>query len=192
MAAQSQLQQPVFTLNLKSSSKGELTFGSIDKKQYKGDLMTAPVNNQTHAGWIVDKVSLSSGKAKTTQKMVFDSGGGPNLYADQQFVDDYWTQVPGSVPVITSPGAVDKTWIYPCAGKLPAIEFSIGNGKTSVTIPGSKLNAGEYGPQAPGACLGALQHMPGFPLGFPGVPFWTSAFVVFNQAVPSISIAAQA
>ncbi|KAL8782964.1 MAG: hypothetical protein Q9213_004971 [Squamulea squamosa] len=147
MAAQSQLQQPVFTLSLKSSAKGEISFGSIDKKQYKGDLMTSPVKDENY--WLVDKVTLVSGKVKITQKMLFDSGGGPTTYAAEEFVDDYWAQVDGSQSVILPP-LTGGTWLYPCAVRLPEIKVSIGYGKTPVTIPGSKLNAGEFGPQAKG------------------------------------------
>ncbi|KAL8775345.1 MAG: hypothetical protein Q9209_000352 [Squamulea sp. 1 TL-2023] len=189
MAAQSQLQQPVFTLSLKSSTKGEISFGSIDKKQYRGALMTSPVNDKNY--WLVDKVTLVSGKVKITQKMLFDSGGGPTTYAAKDFVDDYWAQVDGSQPIVLPP-LTGETWLYPCAVKLPDIKVSIGIGKTPVTIPGSKLNAGEFGPQAKGACYGGLQHTAAFPFGLLGAPFFTSAFVVFNQAEPSISIAAQA
>lgn len=71
MAAQSQLQKPVFTLKLKDSKGGKLSFGSIDREQYKGDLMTSPVNNETHSAWVVDEVTLASGKAKITQPMLF-------------------------------------------------------------------------------------------------------------------------
>lgn len=71
MAAQSQLQQPAFTLNLKSSTKGNISFGYVDKKQYKGDLMTAPVDNETYPAWVVREVTLTSGKAKVTQPMLF-------------------------------------------------------------------------------------------------------------------------
>ncbi|KAL8717925.1 MAG: hypothetical protein Q9225_004889 [Loekoesia sp. 1 TL-2023] len=185
MAAQSQLQQPVFALSLKSSTKGKLSFGYVDKKQYKGDLMTAPVDNETYPAWVVREVTLTSGKAKVTQPMLFDSGGGSFTYAATFFVDDYWDQVDGSLKI-------GDQWIYPCMAKLPDVKISIGDGKTPVTIAGNKFKGKEYGPQAKGTCVGNLRGDPKSFRGNPGVPFFTSAFVVFNQAEPSISFAAHA
>ncbi|KAL8754074.1 MAG: hypothetical protein Q9184_005224, partial [Pyrenodesmia sp. 2 TL-2023] len=143
MAAQSQLQQPVFTMKLKDSTEGKLSFGSIDRKQYKGDLMTSPVNNQTFSAWVVDKVTLSSGKAKITQPMLFDSGAGPYLYAYSSFVDHYWPQVRGAQKR-------GDLWIYPCVAKLPDVKISMGDGKNPVTISGSRLEGDEVGSQAKG------------------------------------------
>lgn len=147
-----------------------------------------------------------------------DSGAGPTTYAVPRFVDNYWKQVP-EARKIAQPSGLDQ-WIYPCVAKLPDVKVSIGETKSPVTIAGSKFKGPAVGPQAKGgkyrhqllplsrfrqmrrlkmkltdrvpACTGHLQGDPYTILGNMGLPFFTSAFVVFNQAEPSISFAAQA
>ncbi|KAL8935800.1 MAG: hypothetical protein Q9216_005252 [Gyalolechia sp. 2 TL-2023] len=174
IAAQSQLQEPVFTLNLKSSKEGKLTFGSIDKKQYKGDLMKSTVNEKGYPAWVAS-VTMTSGDVKITQPMLFDSGAGPTTYAVRSFVDNYWKQVPGAQKV-TQPSGLGQ-WIYPCSAKLPDVKVSIGQAKTPMTIAGSKFKGAAVGPQAKGACIGHLQGDPYTILGNMALPFFTSAFV---------------
>ncbi|KAL9581364.1 MAG: hypothetical protein Q9212_003937 [Teloschistes hypoglaucus] len=71
MALQQQLQQPVFTLNLKSNASGEIEFGLVDHSKHKGNLVEAKINNISDPYWTVDAMTLSSGKAKYTQRMIF-------------------------------------------------------------------------------------------------------------------------
>ncbi|KAL8639479.1 MAG: hypothetical protein Q9228_003497 [Teloschistes exilis] len=71
MVLQDYLQQPVFTLNLKADASGEIEFGLVDHSKHKGDLVEAGVNNITDPYWTVDAMTLSSGKAQVTQRMIF-------------------------------------------------------------------------------------------------------------------------
>ena len=70
-AVQSQLQQPVFTVNFKPDSTGNLDFGIVDHSKHKGTLIQAAVNNQTNSDWTVDGITLTAGKAKFRQSMDF-------------------------------------------------------------------------------------------------------------------------
>lgn len=70
-AVQSQLQQPVFTVNFKPDSTGDLEFGIVDHSKHKGTLIQAEVNNKTNSDWTVDEITLTAGKAKTGQSMSF-------------------------------------------------------------------------------------------------------------------------
>lgn len=71
MAVQEQLQQPIFTLEFKPDSTGSLEFGTVDHSKHKGTLVEAKVNNISEPYWQVDAITLSSGKAKVTQRMIF-------------------------------------------------------------------------------------------------------------------------
>lgn len=71
MVLQDYLQQPVFTLNLKADASGEIEFGLVDHSKHKGNLVEAKVNNITDPYWTVDAMTLSSGKAQVTQRMIF-------------------------------------------------------------------------------------------------------------------------
>ena len=70
-AVQSQLHQPVFTVNFKPDSTGNLEFGIVDHSKHKGTLIQAEVNNQTNSDWTVDGITLTAGKAKLEQSMSF-------------------------------------------------------------------------------------------------------------------------
>ena len=70
-SVQSQLQQPVFTVNFKPDSTGNLEFGIVDHSKHKGTLIQAEVNNQTNSDWTVDGITLTAGKAKLGQSMSF-------------------------------------------------------------------------------------------------------------------------
>ncbi|KAL8738247.1 MAG: hypothetical protein Q9181_000927 [Wetmoreana brouardii] len=135
-AAQKLLQQPVFTLNLKPDSGGTLDFGIVDHSKHKGSLVEAKANIGI-ASWTVDAVTLSAGKAKVTQKMLFDTGGGDTMLADGKFVTDYWKQVSGNK-------YIDGAWIFPCNNKPPDIKIGIGR-DGSATIPGQRLKGKPVG-----------------------------------------------
>ncbi|KAL8690392.1 MAG: hypothetical protein Q9218_004154 [Villophora microphyllina] len=139
MAVQEQLQQPVFTLEFKPDSTGNLEFGIVDHSKHKGTLVEAKVNNISEPYWQVDAITLSSGKAKVTQRMLFDSGSGDTMYADATFVADYWHQVAGN----NYYGGY--SWIFPCKSKLPDMQVSIGS-SGSATIPGERFRGRELGP----------------------------------------------
>jgi hypothetical protein len=66
------LDSPVFTVNLKPAfENGTLEFGHIDRESYKGDLMTASINNMTDGSWTVDEVVMKVGDVEITQPMLF-------------------------------------------------------------------------------------------------------------------------
>lgn len=67
---QGSLQQPVYTVGFKPSTHGTLNFGYVDSSLYTGDLVTAPVDARWET-WYVNAITLSAGKAKVTQPMVF-------------------------------------------------------------------------------------------------------------------------
>ncbi|KAI4249422.1 MAG: hypothetical protein LQ352_005651 [Teloschistes flavicans] len=136
MAVQEQLQQPVFTLNFKPDSSGDIDFGLVDHSKHKGDLVEAKVNNISDPYWTVDAITLSAGKAKVTQRMLFDSGNGDTMYADESFVTNYWHQVVGNTNY--------HSWIFPCKSKLPDLAVSIGS-SGSATIPGDMFRGKEVG-----------------------------------------------
>lgn len=158
-AAQRYLQQPVYTLDLQTDGRGTLEFGLVDHSKHKGALIEAKVDNTT-SSWTVDSITLSAGKAKITQSMLFgmlptekfenrdmikltksartDTGGGDTMWADTDFVTAYWKQVGGSSKY------GDYTWLFPCGSKLPDMQVSIGS-SGSATIPGDAFKGAPVG-----------------------------------------------
>ena len=78
-AAQSLLEQPVFTVGLKPNAHGTLNFGYVDPSLYTSHLITAPVDN-SQSLWVVDEVTLSAGNATVTQQMIFGTHPSPPLH----------------------------------------------------------------------------------------------------------------
>ena len=60
------------------------------------------------------------------------------MWAESEFVTDYWTQVPGSNKYR------DYLWIFPCKARLPDMEISIGS-SGSATIPGDSFKGASVG-----------------------------------------------
>ncbi|KAL9581314.1 MAG: hypothetical protein Q9212_003972 [Teloschistes hypoglaucus] len=176
-AAQQYLQQPVFTVGLRPNSQGALNFGFVDDALYQGSLVSAPIN-ASQASWVVDSITLSAGSATVTQSMLFDTGGSDTMTADPAFVNGFWAQVGGAQ-------LYEGSWIYPCDSFIPNMVVSVAPNQ-SHEILGSTFNAGQI---AEGVCRGALQGTAG--MGSAAAPFFLTFFVVFNQAVPSISFANQ-
>ncbi|KAL8828228.1 MAG: hypothetical protein Q9191_002718, partial [Dirinaria sp. TL-2023a] len=138
-AAQQYLQQPVYTLDLQPDGQSTLEFGLVDHSKHKGALIEAKVDNIT-SSWTVDSMTLSAGKAKITQTMLFDTGGGDTMWADSDFVTAYWKQVPGN----TKYGGY--TWLFPCSSALPDMQVTIGGGSGgSATIPGDAFKGAAIG-----------------------------------------------
>ena len=65
---------------------------------------------------------------------VADTGSGDTMYADPNFVDNFWHQVSGSTNGTGS-------WIFPCNSRIPSMNVSVGN-TGSHFILGTTFNAG--------------------------------------------------
>ena len=66
------LNLPVFTASFYPNNvDGTLEFGYIDKTLYTGDLISAPVNNETSASWTVENVIMSLPNVWVRQSMLF-------------------------------------------------------------------------------------------------------------------------
>lgn len=69
---QHRLDLPVFTVNFfPDGVNGALEFGYIDKNLYTGDLVSAPVNNQTDGSWTVDNIVMKVKDVEVMQSMLF-------------------------------------------------------------------------------------------------------------------------
>lgn len=67
-----QLDLPVFTASFfPNNEDGTLEFGYIDQTLYTGNLISAPVNNETDGSWTVDNIVMTVKDVKVTQSMLF-------------------------------------------------------------------------------------------------------------------------
>ncbi|KAI9729521.1 MAG: Type I transmembrane sorting receptor [Claussenomyces sp. TS43310] len=184
-ALQPSLDSPVFTTNFQYNG-GTLEFGYIDSSLYKGNLTELQIDNVTTyaASWSVEGVHYMSGGADLgTFDLVFDTGG-PMTSGPNATVYAYYAQISGAVDVDGN----GKSWNVPCDATLPDLDLQFSSGAVA-TIPGASFINGDNGD---GTCQCWFVLENSATRAVIGDPFFTSNFVVFNQAEATISWAPQA
>jgi aspergillopepsin I len=185
------LDQPVFTANLKHDATGSYNFGFIDDSLFTGTLSTVPVNSDGGFwGFDVDGFTIN-GQAIDSNIKSFSSiadTGTTLLLAPDSIVNAYYSQVTGAD---NSTGS----FIYPCDSTMPDFGFTAGD--TTVDIPGADMTFESVQPNS-NSCFGGLQSSGSnacsgnTPCVIMGDIMFKSQFVVFDGATPSLSFAPQA
>lgn len=62
--SQSNLDQPIFALDLHADGSGTIELGAVDNSAYQGELMSLPIDGTT-SSWIVDGVTFDFGDGFT-------------------------------------------------------------------------------------------------------------------------------
>lgn len=68
--AQGSVEKTIFTMGFKPTTPGTLNFGYVDPALHTGEFVTAQVDGGS-SGWYAEEMSLSAGKAKIMQPMLF-------------------------------------------------------------------------------------------------------------------------
>lgn len=144
------LDEPVFTAQLRHGQMGSYEFGAVDKAKYHGDLIKVPVINE-NGFWEIRCSLYSVGQLDKIQKIQNGTGtaildtGTTLLVLDEEIVKSYYAQVPGS--------RYDPTrfvgWVYPCNSPMPSLFLAVGDDHMAI-IPSSLLTFQSYGPDADG------------------------------------------
>lgn len=66
--------KPIFSFYLGNNQPGELTFGGMDPKHYKGDITYVNVTSKTYWEVHLDEVGAGDNTVATDQKVIIDSG----------------------------------------------------------------------------------------------------------------------
>jgi len=176
----SQLDQPVFGFFLGNHADGELEFGGVDPKHYKGEFTWVPLNTETYWGVELDGVKLGSDTIGSTKKAIVDSGtsllAGPKADVDA---------------IATKLGAqciLGKEYTIDCSKDVPSLTFNLG-GKEFV------LSKDDLVLQQNGAtCLIGLMSIdvPAGPLWILGDVFMRKYYVQFDWGQKRLGFAAGA
>ena len=184
--AESLLDAPLFTANLKKGQPGNYNFGYIDNTEYTGTVSyTAVDNSQGFWSYTTDSYTIASGSPVTGSIQSIADTGTTLLLVDDSIVSAYYGQVQGS-----SNSQSDGGYVFPCSATLPDISFTIGS--YTGTVPGSYIN---YAPaSASGSCFGGIQSNTGIGFSIFGDIWLKSQFVVFDDASggPQLGYAAKA
>lgn len=183
--AESSLESPLFTANLKKGEPGSYNFGYIDSSEYTGDITyTAVDNSQGFWGFTSSGYTVGSGSAVSESIPAIADTGTSLLLLPDDVISAYYGQVSGS-----SNSQTDGGYIFSCDATLPDLTLQI-EGYAAV-VPGSYLN---YAPASEsGSCFGGLQSNDGIGQSIFGDIFLKSQFVVFDDASggPQLGFAAK-
>ncbi|EFR02432.1 endothiapepsin [Nannizzia gypsea CBS 118893] len=189
-----ELDEPVFTAQLRKGKMGSYEFGAIDRAKYYGDLIKVPVINE-NGFWEIPCSLYSVGQLDKIQTIKNNTGtaildtGTTLLVLDEEIVRAYYAQVPGA--------RYDPSrfagWVYPCNSPMPSLFLGVGSDHMAI-IPSSLLTFQSYGPDANGVetCYGGLQSNNAGGIQILGDVFFKALFVVFDHRGPSVSFAPHA
>lgn len=183
--AESSLDSPLFTANLKKGAPGSYNFGYIDSSEYTGDITyTAVDNSQGFWGFTCSGYTVGSGSPVSESIPAIADTGTSLLLLPDDLVSAYYAQVSGS-----SNSQTDGGYIFGCNTALPDLTLQI-EGYAAV-VPGSYMN---YAPASEsGSCFGGLQSNSGIGQSIFGDVFLKAQFVVFDDAAggPQLGFAAK-
>ncbi|QIW99692.1 hypothetical protein AMS68_005210 [Peltaster fructicola] len=180
------LQQPLFTADLRKDASGSYEFGTIDAAKYSGDIHYTGIDN-SKGFWQFASTSYTI-NGQTYQNAnaapaIADTGTSIVL-ADNTAVSAYYNQVTGASVSSTAGG-----WIFPCSATLPEYGVAIGDSGFVATIPGSEM---VYADLKDGTCFGGLQSNTGINYQIFGDVLLKQYFAVFNGGAKTFGIAKKA
>ena len=184
--AESGLDSPLFTANLKKGAPGSYNFGYLDNSEYTGDITyTAVDNSQGFWGFTCSGYTIGSGSAVSENIASIADTGTSLLLLPDDVVAAYYGQVDGAENNQQQGG-----YTFDCSATLPDISLAIAG--YNAVVPGSYIN---YAPISDGSstCFGGLQSSAGVGVNIFGDVFLKSQFVVFSDASggPQLGFAAK-
>lgn len=181
------LDEPVFTANLKNDTTGTYEFGKIDTTQFTGALSWTPVDAAT-GFWQFNSTSFAiNGKTQqnaNASPAIADTGTSL-LLVDDAVATAYYAQVQGATLDQNQGG-----FTYPCTATLPDLSVAIG-ANYMATIPGDQITFATT--DATGTtCFGGVQSNGGANLQIYGDTMFKAQFVAFNGGNQSLGLAPKA
>ncbi|PGH33224.1 hypothetical protein GX50_03986 [[Emmonsia] crescens] len=186
------LQEPVFTAQLKAQAPGSYEFGTVDNTKFSGDMVDIPVDN-SRGFWEIKSTMFMVGDdasvstiSKGVATAIADTGT-TLMLVNQEIVDSYYAKVEGAQMSVAAGG-----FIYPCSSTLPDLWVSLGDTHLA-RIPSSLVNFATVGTDTATntqLCFGGIQSNQGSGLQIWGDIFFKAVFVAFDLRGPKLRIAA--
>ncbi|KAI1874340.1 uncharacterized protein JN550_002919 [Neoarthrinium moseri] len=169
----SDLNQPLWTVDLKHQEPGTYNFGNINSSLHTGEIHYAIVNTR-RGFWTFTATSYSVGGAIGGSITGIADTGTTLALLPTAVAKAYYSKVPDALYDNSQGG-----YVFPCAASLPDFTFTVGGGE--ITIPGNYIN---YAPLTPGSktCFGGIQGNTGIGEVIFGDVALKSAFVVFENS----------
>ncbi|KAI5463254.1 secreted aspartic proteinase precursor [Mariannaea sp. PMI_226] len=171
--AQSSLDSPVFTADLRHNAPGKYNFGFIDDSAYTGQIAYTDIDT-SQGWWEFTSTGYAIGNSATTRKSIdgIADTGTTLLLLPSSVVKAYYAKVSGAKLDNTQGG-----YVFSCKASLPTFSFQVGG--ATVTIPAAYLN---FAPIEEGSstCFGGLQSSDDIGINIFGDIALKAAFVVFD------------
>jgi len=172
--AESSLEAPLFTADLRHNEAGSYDFGYIDSSKYTGSIQYTDVDS-SNGFWEFPapqyKIGSGSFINDGSATAIADTGT-TLLLMSNTVAQKYYAKVSGAKLDNTQGG-----YTFPCSANLPSLTVSIGSNKA--VIPGSLIN---YAPvdETGVTCFGGLQGASGLQQYIYGDIFLKSVLAVFD------------
>ncbi|PGG96142.1 hypothetical protein AJ79_09708 [Helicocarpus griseus UAMH5409] len=188
------LEEPVFTAQLKPQAPGSYEFGTIDPAKFSGNLTDIPVDS-SRGHWEIQSSMFMVGDDTAVRTVsqgvttaILDTGT-TLMLVNPEVAEAYYEQVEGATMSQSAGG-----FIYPCGTALPDLLVSIGDTHLA-RVPGSLANFATVGSDPStntDLCFGGIQSNMGAGLQIWGDVFFKSLFVAFDLRGPIVRMAAHA
>ncbi|OAX78152.1 hypothetical protein ACJ72_07544 [Emergomyces africanus] len=188
------LEEPVFTAQLKAQAPGSYEFGTVDQAKFSGDMVDIAVD-KSRGFWEVKSSMFMIGDGDDEDVRTISRGvttaiadtGTTLMLVNQEIVEAYYAKVEGSQMSVNAGG-----YIYPCSSTLPDLWVSVGDTHLA-RVPGSLINFATVGTDTSTSkelCFGGVQSNQGSDLQIWGDTFFKALFVAFDMRGPKLRMAA--
>lgn len=139
---QSNLAEPVFTVNLRHAEVGAYEFGRVDTSKFQGSLTFTPVDS-SRGFWEIQSSSFAIGggdiQSNNNGSPAIADTGTSLMLVDDEVAEAYWSQVKGA-----RFDQDQQAFIFPCDSDLPDFHVALGT-EYMGTIPGELMNFSRAG-----------------------------------------------
>ncbi|RHY34871.1 hypothetical protein DYB32_002399 [Aphanomyces invadans] len=161
------LDRPVFAFYLGNNQPGELTFGELDPKHYKGDITYVELSNETYWQIALDSIKVGNSEVSGKSQAIVDSG--TSLLAGPKALVKSLAKQAGAHPFIMG------EYLIQCDSPGPDISFTLGGKVFTLTKQDYIIRSGPI-------CLFAFigLDIPSGPLWILGDVFMRKHYTVFE------------
>jgi hypothetical protein len=170
---QSELREPLFTVDLQPQKPGTYDFGYIDKSKYTGSIKYVNTDpNSPYWEFTADgyKIGRDSKDLRPYRFQVIADTGTTLLLLPSGMVNDYYSKVKGA-----NFDPYTGMMVFPCSSNPP--DYVIALGTYRGVIPGHYIN---YGKANSTHCYGGIQSSDGIGFAIVGDVFLKAQFAVFD------------
>lgn len=183
-----QLEELLFSVDLRYHTRGIYTFGHLDVTLYTGEITYVPLREGAQF-WEFPFTSFNVGSSRvwllSSWRAIADTGT-TLILLQPDLVARYYSEVAGSLYNNSL-----AAWMFPCDSYLPDFHLGFGADGWHATVPGKFINYLNMSEFEPGStlCYGGIQENAGLPFSILGDVFLKAVYAVFDKAGARVGFA---